>query len=172
VRHRLPDRWRPGRFGRRARPSWVRLAGDDGNAIVEFVFVALLVLIPLIYLIVAVAVVQRARLATTNAARDVGRAIATSDSADQADGRAQAALRIALGNQGLRPADVELRYVAPGADCQNAQQTAPSLDAGAQFQVCVIRHQQLPAVPTLLSGRGVTTIGAYLVHVDEFRTIR
>jgi hypothetical protein len=103
---------------------------------------------------------------------DVGRAIATSDSADQADSRAQAALRIAIANQGLRPADVQLRYVAAGADCQSAVQIPPSLAAGAEFQVCVIRHQRLPAVPTLLAGRGVTTIGAYLVHVDEFRTIR
>ena len=156
----------------RHRLSRIQLGTDDGNAIVEFVFVALLVLIPLIYLIVAVAVVQRARLATTNAARDVGRAIATSDSTDQADSRAQAALRIAVANQGLRPADVQLRYVAPGADCQAGQQVVPSLDAGAEFQVCVIRHQQLPAVPTMLGGRGITTIGAYLVHVDEFRTIR
>jgi Flp pilus assembly protein TadG len=156
----------------RRRLSELRLGQDDGNAIVEFVFVAVLVLVPLIYLIVAVAVVQRARLATTNAARDVGRAIATSDSADQADVRAQAALRIAVANQGLRPGDVQLRYVAPGADCQSGGQVVPSLSAGAEFQVCVIRHQQLPAVPTVLSGRGITTVGAYLVHVDEFRTIR
>jgi Flp pilus assembly protein TadG len=155
---RLLHRLRPGR--------------DDGNAIVEFIFVAVLVFIPLIYLIVAVAVVQRARLATSNAARDVGRAIATSDSADQADQRAQAALRIAIANQGLRPSDVQLRFVAAGADCQAGSSALPSLAAGAVFRVCVIRHQPLPAVPTVLSGRGVTTIGTYLVHVDEFRTIR
>ena len=75
-------------------------ARDDGNAIVEFIFVAVLVFVPLIYLIVAVAVIQRARLATSNAARDVGRAIATSESADQADQRAQAALRIAIAQSG------------------------------------------------------------------------
>jgi Flp pilus assembly protein TadG len=145
---------------------------DDGNAVVEFIFVAVLVFVPLIYLIVAVAVVQRARLATSNAARDVGRAIATSESVDQAELRSQAALRIAIANQGLRPADVQLRFVAAGADCQAGPAVSPSLAAGAVFRVCVIRHQRLPAVPTVLSGRGVTTIGTYLVHVDEFRTIR
>jgi len=150
----------------------LRQRREDGNAIVEFIFVAVLVFVPLIYLIVAVAVVQRARLATSNAARDVGRAIATSESADQADQRAQAALRIAIANQGLRPADVQLRFVAPGADCQAGPAVLPSLAAGAVFRVCVIRHQRLPAVPTVLSGRGVTTIGAYLVHIDEYRTIR
>ncbi|MEO6702598.1 MAG: TadE/TadG family type IV pilus assembly protein [Jatrophihabitantaceae bacterium] len=150
-----------------------QLAADDsGNAIVEFVFVALVVLVPLIYLIVTVAVLQRARLATTNAARDVGRAIATADDAAQADTRAQAALRIALANQGLSPSDVQLRYVAADADCVNGPDLAPQLVAGGQFQVCVIRHQALPAVPTVLAGRGVVTIGRYLVHLDDYRTFR
>ena len=144
--------------------------GEDGNAIVEFVFVALGVLVPLVYLIVTVAVVQRSRLAGVNAARDVGRAIATSDSAGQADQRAQAALRIALANAGLVPSQVQLRYVAPGADCQQGAAVAPSLAAGAQFQVCVIAHQRLPAVPTVLSGRAVVLVGRYLVHIDDYRS--
>ena len=150
----------------------VRLASEDGNAIIEFIFVAVLVLVPLVYLIVAVAVVQRSRLATTNAARDVGRAVATSDRLTEAPARAQAALRIALVNQGLRPPDVQLRFVAPGADCQRAAEQPPDLTAGTEFQVCVIRHQRLPAVPTVLSGRGITTIGRYVVHVDDFRPDR
>jgi Flp pilus assembly protein TadG len=141
---------------------------DDGNAIVEFVFVAVLVLIPLAYLIVAVASIQRSRLAVTDAARDVGRAIATADSADAAAARAGAALRIALANEGLAPDDVELRYVAADAGCSDA--TVPvSLAPAAEFAVCVTRHQELPAVPTILSGRGVTTVGRYVVHVDDFR---
>lgn len=155
----------------RLRGKRVSPADDSGNAIIEFVFVAILVLVPLVYLIVAVAVLQRARLATTDAARDVGRAIATSDSRQDAATRAAAALRIAVSNQGLTPADVQLRYVAADDDCERGAQVVPSLAAGAQFQVCVIRHQELPAVPTILSGRGVVTIGRYLVHVDDFRTV-
>ena len=148
------------------------LRGEDerASAIIEFIFVAVLVLVPLIYLIVAVAVVQRGRLATTNAARDVGRAIATSRTAGEAELRAQVALRAALHGQGLGPADVELRYVDAGADCRS-QPTVPSLAPASVFAVCVTRHQPLPAVPTLLSGRGVTIIGRYLVHIDDFRII-
>jgi len=154
------------RFGRHP-----RLGTEDGNAIVEFVFLAVLIMLPLVYLIVAVAVVQRGRLATTNAARDVGRAIATSGGlGEDAPVRAQAALRIALANQGLRPSDVRLRYVAAGADCQAAASQLPTLAPGAEFQVCVIRQQRLPAVPSVLSGRGITTIGRYVVHVDDFRS--
>jgi Flp pilus assembly protein TadG len=150
----------------------VRQDSDEGNAIIEFVFVAVLVLVPLVYLIVAVAVVQRSRLATTNAARDVGRAVATSDRLAEAPARAQAALRIALADQALRPPDVQLRFVTAGADCQQAAERQPELTPGAEFQVCVIRRQRLPAVPTVLSGRGITTIGRYVVHVDDFRPDR
>lgn len=154
---------------RAAHGRTVRLAADEGNAIIEFVFVAILVLIPLIYLIVAVAVVQRSRLATTNAARDVGRAVATSSTAADADARAQAALRIALANEGLKPSEVELRYLPTGADCQDGPAVTPSLTAGASFEVCVLRHQRLPAVPIVLSGRGITTIGRYQVYIDDYR---
>jgi hypothetical protein len=154
----------------RHRLRLLRHTDERASAIVEFVFVALLVLAPLIYLIVAVAVVQRSRLATTNAARDVGRAIATSTTAGQAEVRAQAALRVALHGQGLTPGEVELRYVDPGADCRSPA-TIPSLAPASVFAVCVIRHQPLPAVPTLLAGRGVTIIGRYVVHVDDFRII-
>jgi hypothetical protein len=154
----------------RQRYRSVRQTGERASAIIEFVFVAVLVLIPLIYLIVAVAVVQRSRLATTNAARDVGRAIATSVTAAQAQLRAQAALRAALQGQGLTAADVELRYVEAGSDCQGPV-TVPSLAPASVFAICVIRHQPLPAVPRVLSGHAVTIIGRYVVHVDDFRTI-
>src|SRR5206468_1376984 len=87
----------------RARPR--RDTADEGNAIIEFIFVAVLVMVPLVYLIITVAVVQRARLAATNAARDVGRAIATSDTLADAPGRAAAALRISLSNERLTPQD-------------------------------------------------------------------
>ena len=75
-----------------------RPSGDDGSAIIEFVFVALVVLLPLVYLIVAVAVVQHSQLTVTNAAREAGRAFATSPDAASAPGRAAAAVRIALGD--------------------------------------------------------------------------
>lgn len=154
----------------RRRWNLLRQDGERASAIIEFVFVAVLVLVPLIYLIVAVAVVQRSRLATTNAARDVGRAIATADSAPQAESRAQAALRVALRGQGLTPEQVELRYVAASTDCRGPE-TTPSLAPASVFAVCVIRHQPLPAVPTVFSGKGVTIIGRYLLHVDDYRII-
>jgi Flp pilus assembly protein TadG len=140
---------------------------DGGSAIIEFVFVAVIVMVPLVYLIAAVAVVQRNTLAVTQAARDAGRAFATSDTAAQARARAAAAVRLALSDQGL-PSDATVRFVRGGANC-SAPAVVPQLTAGAEFTVCVTRRVQLPAVPTVLTGRGIRTVGEYLVHVDDFR---
>lgn len=141
-------------------------ARDAGSAIIEFVFVAVIVMVPLVYLLAAVSVVQRSQLAVANAAREVGRAFATSPGEAQGLARAGAALRLALADQGL--AGATLRFVAAGADC-TAAAVAPQLAPGAQFTVCVTRHASVPAVPRVLAGRGVTTVGRYVVHVDDFR---
>lgn len=140
---------------------------DDGTAVVEFVFIAVLVMVPLIYLIAAVATVQRNSLAVSQAARDAGRAFVTSDSADEARLRVAAAVRLALADQDL-PDDADVRFVAAGASCDSPA-VAPQLAPGARFTVCVIRRVQLPAVPSVLTGRGIRTVGAYTVFVDDYR---
>jgi Flp pilus assembly protein TadG len=140
---------------------------EAGTAVVEFVFLAVIVMVPLVYVIVAVATVQRSTLAVTQAARDAGRAFVTSDSAPQATVRVTAAVRLALADQGL-PDDAALRFVAAGASCDAAPVT-PRLTPGAEFTVCVTRRVRLPGVPSVLTGRGIRTVGAYEVHVDDFR---
>jgi Flp pilus assembly protein TadG len=142
-------------------------AGDSGSAIIEFVFVAVMVMVPLVYLLVAVASVQRTHLAVTAAAREAGRAFATGDDPSDAMSRARAAVRLALAAQGL-PDDAEITFVAAGDGC-SAPRVAPSLLPGADVTVCVTRHVGLPAVPAVLQGRGVTAVGRFLVHVDDFR---
>ena len=140
---------------------------DGGSAIIEFIFVAVIVMVPLVYLVVAVAAVQRSELAVTQAAREAGRAYATSDTPAEAIGRAQVAVRIALQDQGL-PDDVDVSYVAAGAPC-TADPIEPTLAAGEQFTICVTRRLTVPAVPRVLAGRGITTVGRFVVHVDDYR---
>lgn len=142
---------------------------DSGSAIVEFVFVAVVVMVPLIYLLAAVAVVQRNRLAVTEAAREAGRAYATSAGPGETAVRVRAAVRIALADQGL-PDSADVRVVAAGASC-DAPPVTPRLRPGERFTVCVTRRVTLPAVPSVLSGRGITTVGAYTVHVDDYRAV-
>lgn len=150
--------------------TWLRnrLARDDeGSAIIEFVFVAVVVMVPLIYLVAAVATVQRTELAVTQAARDAGRAYATSDTEAEAAVRVRAAVRLALTDQGLRN-DAHVRFVASGDGCAD-DAIAPTLAPGAEFTVCVTRRVDLPGVPSVLAGRGVREVGMYVVHVDDFR---
>ena len=144
-----------------------RQVDDDGSAIIEFVFVALVVLLPLVYLIVAVAVVQRSQLVVTNAAREAGRAFATSPDGQSAPVRAATAVRIALGDD-AGGGDVTVRFVAADDTCM-ADAISPALVPGSVFAVCVIRRVSLPAVPSVLEGRGITSVGRYTVHVDDFR---
>lgn len=144
-------------------------ADDGGSAIIEFIFVAVIVMVPLVYLVVAVATVQRSELAVSQAAREAGRAFATADRADQALSRARTAVHIALHDQGLSD-DVEVKYVRAGGSCGGTA-VSPRLIAGAQFTVCVIRQVSVPAVPKVLTGKGITTIGKYVVHVDDYRVV-
>ena len=146
------------------------LGGDDGgSAIIEFVFVAVIVMVPLVYLIAAVATVQRNSLAVSDAARDAGRAFATSDTPAQARARARVAVRLALTDQGV-PDDARLRFVAARSSCDGPAVT-PQLAPGSEFAVCVTRSVTLPGIPSLLAGRGITTVGRYVVHVDDFRVV-
>jgi Flp pilus assembly protein TadG len=145
----------------------VRPRGDDGTAIVEFVFLAVVIMVPLVYLVAAVATVQCSSLAVAQAARDAGRAFATGDSAADARRRVVVAVRLAFAAQGL-PDDGVLRFVRAGGRCTGAAIT-PRLLPGAEFTVCVTRRVQLPGVPTVLTGRGIRVVGAYLVHVDDYR---
>ena len=60
--------------------TWLRSRlrdGERGSALVEFVFVALVVFVPLIYVVAGFSAVQRGVFASTAAAREAGRAIAT-----------------------------------------------------------------------------------------------
>jgi len=143
---------------------------DSGTAIIEIVFVAVIVMVPLVYLVVAVAAVQRSQLAVSQAAREAGRAFATSDTAADARTRATAAVHLALRDQGLSE-DVTVRYVPAGEPCTGASTSTPRLAAGAVFTVCVIRSVDIPAVPRFLAGKGITSIGEYVVHVDDYRVV-
>jgi Flp pilus assembly protein TadG len=152
---------------------------EDGAAVVEFVFVAIVVLVPLLYLVLAASALQRNALAVTQAAREAGRAFATADDETAGQERAAYAVQVALADQGLGGGGFDegsdggaaLRWVEPGAGCAGAPVT-PTLEPGAEFTVCVVRTFRLPAVPGYLAGGGNTVSGVFTVHVDDFRSRR
>ena len=81
-----------------------RLTADDrGSALVEFCFLAVLLLVPMVYLVVVLGRVQAAALAAETAAREAGRAFVTAQDDGSAGLRATAAAAIAFSDQGFDP---------------------------------------------------------------------
>lgn len=83
---------------------WATLHADEGSAAVEFVTAGVLLLVPLVYLVVALAAIQGAALAAEGAARQAARVYV--QASDQAGGRqaAERAVAFALADFGV-PAD-------------------------------------------------------------------
>lgn len=78
-----------------------RLRDEGVTAVVEFVWLAILLLIPLIYLVLCLARIQAGSYAVTQAAREAGRAFVTAEDDGRAAARAQAAAEIAFVDQGF-----------------------------------------------------------------------
>jgi hypothetical protein len=88
--------------------------GDRGSALVEFVFVALVVFMPLIYLVAGFSAVQRGVFASTAAAREAGRAMGTAPDPVTGEARALRAAQLAVADQ-----HVHATYVGPGGSCDD-----------------------------------------------------
>ncbi|MEI2819397.1 MAG: hypothetical protein V9E81_03940 [Marmoricola sp.] len=125
-----------------------RARDDSGTAIVEFVWLAVLLLIPLVYVVLGVFEVQRAAYAASTAARSAGRAFVTSPSEAAARPRAQSAARLAFEDQGLAGAPLGLEVtcspsptncLAPGSVVSIEVRSSVALPS-SQSSWGVIRH--------------------------------
>ena len=136
-----------------------RPAGDDGNAIVEFSYLAVLLMVPLVYVLLSVFEVQRASFGVTEAARQAGRAYATADDPAQGRARAAAAAGLAMRDQGL--------------DCDGCLTgLTGSLEADAQVTVTVEHFVRLPLLGSVLGGGrgGIPVDATHVEVVDRFRS--
>ena len=88
----------------RSRLRLLGSAGPDaqaGSAIVEFVFLAVLMLVPLFYLVMVLARLQAGAYAVSAASRESGRAYVTAQVPGQAPARAHSAAGLAFDDQGF-----------------------------------------------------------------------
>ncbi|NNH51170.1 pilus assembly protein [Promicromonospora citrea] len=108
---------------------------------VEFLGVALILLVPLVYLVVTVGRVQAGAFAAEGAARDAVRAVVTADSSALGAARAGAAVGVALGDQGFAR-DAGVLSLA----CSDTPCLTPGGTVGAVVRVEV----PLPLVPEAL----------------------
>lgn len=115
-----------------------RATDDRGSAVVEFVTLAVVLLVPLIYLVLMLARLQAGTYAVTQAARESGRAFVTSTSEDAAPARAAAAADIAFEDQGF----------GGGGQLQVTCTHTPCLTPEGEIRSTATVSVPLPLVPT------------------------
>jgi Flp pilus assembly protein TadG len=113
---------------------------DDGSAMVEFVYLAVLLMIPLVYVLTTVFQVQRSAFGVTEAARQAGRAYATAASDAEGRARADAAAALALHDQGV------------GLDEPVHLTASDGVAPGSVVRVQVLHRVPLPLLGGLFSG--------------------
>lgn len=147
----------------RWRQRYLRGGLDEGSALIEFVFLAVVLLIPLVYLVITVARIQAGSLAVEQAAREASRAFVTAPDIRSGDVRARAAAALAYGDQGFRPpAPGQVAIACGGESC---------LEPGERVTVRTELVVVLPGVPRFLSDVipvSVTLDATHVASVDEF----
>jgi hypothetical protein len=137
------------------------MSSERGSAIVEFHFLGLLMLVPLVYILLAVLDVQRASYGVTQAAREAGRIyVATGDEA-----AARLAAQVALADQ---------RLAAGGAEIVIRCSVTPCYRPGAEVSVTVGSTVRLPFIPEVLAGAVHGQIPVDATHasvIDRFRAL-
>jgi Flp pilus assembly protein TadG len=141
-----------------------RPRSERGTAIVEFVWLALLLLVPLLYIVLAVFDTQRASYAASAAARSASRAFVTSPDQATAYARAEAAARLAFGDQGIEAADFTLT-VSCRPDPRHC------LVQGSVVSAEVRSAADLPLMPSAL-GDNTPRIAVAAVHRSPYGTFR
>jgi len=102
-----------------------RWADDTGSASLEFLAVGVLLLVPLVYLVLAVGHIQHAVLGVEGAARHAARVVAQAESHDAGMAAADRALLVGMTDAGLAPDTVRVAIsCAPDpAACDTARGT-------------------------------------------------
>lgn len=116
-------------------------AGERGSAMVEFLGVTLILLVPLVYLVVTLGRVQAGAFAAEGAAREAVRAMVTAESSAAGAARADIAVGIALADQDFARAAGALVLECSAEPC-----LTPGGSVGAVVRVEV----PLPLVPEAL----------------------
>ena len=151
--------------------TWLRrrlgmVREERGSALVEFVFIALVVFVPLVYIVAGFSAVQRGVFASTAAAREAGRAIGTAPDVVTGLARAADAARIAVEDQSVEASDVRLAYAPPGVSCEAAGGYTPRLVPGEEFSVCVTVTVRIPLMPEFVESN--TATGQFVVERDRY----
>lgn len=135
---------------------------EQGAATVEFVWLTVLLLVPLVYVLLTVFEAQRAAFAVSSASQAAGRAFLRAPDLATAQVRADQAAQVALADHGVTGAVVDVVCLPTPADC---------LLPGSSVQVVVTVDQPLPLLPTVL-GESLGVISVDATHTHAYGTFR
>jgi Flp pilus assembly protein TadG len=143
-------------------------ADESGSASLEFIVTGLLLLVPLVYLVLAVSAVQGASLAVEGAARQASRVFVQAGSISEAQAAASRAIEVTLADYGLDSAEV-----AVAIQCQPVPTAC--LTRRGFVTVTVETTVALPLVPSVLDldlPAGVPVRAASTEQVSRFAGAR
>lgn len=125
--------------------SWcdARARRDAGSASLEFLVATAVLLIPIVYLVLAVSVVQAASLGVESAARHGARVFVQADDPSEADAAFERAVQLTLADYGVDDGGVEVSIAC-------APEPTDCFDRGSLVTVRVGTAVQLPLFPALL----------------------
>jgi hypothetical protein len=150
-----------------------RSRSQRGAAVVELLAGFLVLVVPWVYVLVVVADVQRALLATSSAAREAGRVYVTAGSRADAERRAGVAYREVLANFGLRAGDrrAAMRLEAACPPVGGRAGCVGGFGPGAEVRVVVTWRVPVARLPFVGAvGAPSVTVGATQhSRVDRFR---
>lgn len=137
---------------------------ERGSALVEFVWLGLLLLVPLVYVLLSVFAAQSGAYGSDAASRAAGRAFMLAPSQAEAFAAAEGAAEVALADQGIDAERMDLSVsCAPVPD--------RCLSSGSTVTVEVTVQQPLPLVPSALGGNA-PSIRLTSTHVEPYGTFR
>ena len=159
----MPPRPRSGRVRRAvARMRVARARRDAGRAVVEFIFLGILLLLPLLYLVLTAARIQAAAFSASLAGREAGRAFVTAASEDDAYARARVSAGLAFDDFGFTEHESGVDLDCDGTPCLRPEGVVTS-----QAHVEV----RLPLVPDFIADHvpsSVTITSTHVAAVDRF----
>jgi hypothetical protein len=122
-----------------------RCRDERGSALVELSWLGLLLLVPMLWILLSVFEVQQGAFGVSSAARSAGRAYALAPNDAVGVARAEAAVRVALDDQGLEGEPFTLRVTCEPfpTDCHSGTSV---------ITVRVATQVQLPMLPEVLGG--------------------
>lgn len=132
---------------------------DEGSAAIEFILVGLVLLVPLVYIVVALGAIQGQALGVETGSRQLARAIASAPDAQTADLRAQRVRDAIVDEYGL---DANALYI--DISCASA---AACPEPGAILTVTMRTDVVLPLVPPIFGLQDIARIPVEAASVQK-----